>query len=153
MILTPPPKSPRRPTPTLLGINNPAAWRSPSQWKFHDAKKAQKGANVVSQDICTENDINTESFAISNNIQGVRSAAGAPTAMILAKVKQVLATRSDEEGQEIGPGNSKQHWMLSLLHGLGYITDPDLDERNIVSLPPPAAPVMLLYETRGKVVK
>ncbi|OAA66170.1 hypothetical protein ISF_04008 [Cordyceps fumosorosea ARSEF 2679] len=147
VILTPPPRSPRRPVPTPLEINNPAAWRSPSQWKDHDARQTRRAARNVSKKVAKkEKVIMTEAFAVPNGMTGARCAAGAPTAMILAKVKKVFASRSDED-QEVGTENSKQHWMLSLLHGLGYIADHDEDCHN-TSLPATAL-VMLLYEPKA----
>ncbi|TQV99179.1 hypothetical protein IF1G_01394 [Cordyceps javanica] len=135
VMLTPPPKSPRRPTPVPLEINNPSAWRTTSQWEDRDLRQRRKAAKKASKKITKDNVINTEAFAVHNPMMGIRSAAWAPTAMILAKVKQVMAFKPNE-GQEVGLENSKQHWMLSLLHGLGYIADPDHDEdRHNISLP------------------
>ncbi|ATY59453.1 hypothetical protein A9K55_003026 [Cordyceps militaris] len=146
--LTPPPKSPWRPAPPPLEINNPAAWRTPSQWKEHDVTQTRKSSGSVLKNIGKENAIKTEAFAIPDAMTGVRSAAGAPTGMILAKVKQVFASRPGED-QEVGTESSKQHWMLSLLHGLGYIADPDHDQDCHNSALPASALVMLLYETKA----
>ncbi|KAJ4145620.1 hypothetical protein LMH87_004466 [Akanthomyces muscarius] len=148
VFLTPPPKSPRRTPPTPLGINNPAAWRTPSQWKAHDAKKAQKAERAVSLKTCAESDIKTESFAVSNTIQSVRSAAGAPTAMVLAKAEQVFAAKADE-GQVTGLEDVKRHWMLALLHGRRYIADTGYDKDHPVTSLTATPLVMLLYETKA----
>lgn len=148
IFLTPPPKSPRRPPPTLVGINNPAAWRTPSQWKAQEAKKAERAARAVSIGIRADTDIKSESFAVSNTIQSVRSAAGAPPAMVLAKAKQVFAAESDE-GQVTGMKHCKQHWMLALLHGRGYIANTDHDKERRMTPLPATSLVMLLYETQG----
>lgn len=148
VFLTPPPKSPRRTPPTPLGINNPAAWRTPSQWKAHDIKKDQKDAKAVSLKTCTESDIKTESFAVSNTIQSVWSAAGAPTAVVLAKAKQVFAAKADEN-QVTGLEDFKRHWMLALLHGRRYIADTDNDKDHPVTSLTATPLVMLLYETQG----
>ncbi|KAM0739186.1 hypothetical protein ACQRIT_006923 [Beauveria bassiana] len=92
--------------------------------------------------------IKTEASAIASATQGFQYAAGAPTGMILAKVKQLL-TEEAGEGREIGTESPKQHWMLSLLHGLGYIADPDLSQDCRWTPLPPIALVMLLYETKA----
>lgn len=68
--------------------------------------------------------------------------------MVLAKAKQIFAAESDE-GQVYELEDCKQHWMLALLHGRGYIADTGHDkDRPVTSLA--ATPlVMLLYETKG----
>ncbi|PQK11813.1 hypothetical protein BB8028_0003g04370 [Beauveria bassiana] len=148
VILTPPPRSPRRPAPSPVGINNPVAWRTPSQWAEHGAKQIRKADETVLQKSERVSVIKTEASAIASATQGFRYAAGAPTGMILAKVKQLL-TEEAGEGREIGTESPKQHWMLSLLHGLGYIADPDLSQDCRWTPLPPIALVMLLYETKA----
>ncbi|OAA45183.1 hypothetical protein BBO_03761 [Beauveria brongniartii RCEF 3172] len=148
VILTPPPRSPRRPAPPPFGINNPVAWRTPSQWAEQGAKQIRKAEEAVSQTSERVSVIKTEASAIASATRCFQYAAGAPTGMILAKVKQLL-TEEPGEGREIGTESPKQHWMLSLLHGLGYIADPDHGKDCRWTPLPPIALVMLLYEMKG----
>ncbi|KAM3551179.1 hypothetical protein ARSEF4850_008001 [Beauveria asiatica] len=148
VILTPPPRSPCRPAPPPSEINNPVAWRTPSQWAEHGAKQIRKADEAVSKKSERVSMIKTEASAIASAPQGFRYAAGAPTGMILAKVKQIL-TEEPGEGRDIGTESPKQHWMLSLLHGLGNVAAPDHGKDCRWTPLPPIALVMLLYETKG----
>lgn len=132
-----------------LGINNSAAWRTPSQWRDRNEELDTKTVKRASQSFTREHIATEVAAIIPQKAQSMLSAAGAPTALILARLKQVLNAKPNRN-RIVKPGNSKQHWMLSLLHGTSDIKDTcRLGSTEFDAPAPPTGLIMLLYETQG----
>lgn len=132
-----------------LGINNTAAWRTPSQWRDRDEKLAIKKLKTISQSFTGYHIATEVADTIPQNAQNVLPTAGAPTALILARLKQVVNAKWNQN-RIVQPENSKQHWMLSLLHRMVHVKDTcRLGSTEFDAPAPPTGLIMLLYETQG----